>query len=109
MSSQGGPQKGFDGTEFLAKMQEREWGAPLPPPPRPGRPGGGDAGGADGVAGGGAGWAAVQGADVKEHVQSAPTGGNVWGQSKLHMQASINFLQELTTKLAASAKPGGKQ
>ena len=46
MSSQGGPQKGFDGTEFLAKMQEREWGAlpsPLPPPPRPGRPGGGDA------------------------------------------------------------------
>ena len=83
--------------------------SPLPPPPRPGRPGGGDAGGADGVAGGGAGWAAVQGADVKEHVQSAPTGGNVWGQSKLHMQASINFLQELTTKLAASAKPGGKQ
>ena len=51
----------------------------------------------------------MQGTDVKEHVQSAPTGGNVWGQSKLHMQASINFLQELTTKLAASAKPGGKQ
>ena len=30
-----GAQKGFDGTEFLAKMQEREWGAPLPPPAPP--------------------------------------------------------------------------
>ena len=35
MSSQGGAQKGFDGTEFLAKMQEREWGAPLSLPPSP--------------------------------------------------------------------------
>ena len=82
---------------------------PSPLPPARGGPGAATPGGADGVAGGGAGWAAVQGADVKEHVQSAPTGGNVWGQSKLHMQASINFLQELTTTLAASAKPGGKQ
>ena len=106
----GGPRRGSTAPSSSPRCRSVSGAlpSPLPTPPRPGRPGGGDAGGADRVAGG-AGWAAVQGADVKEHVQSAPTGGNVWGQSKLHMQASINFLQELTTKLAASAKPGGKQ